>query len=112
MARPREFNYHIRRAHDDEAKPDVLYNYRVFKQRSTEVEFNPDLALNEYHVWGESIDTLICDCPAAMYHQYKAGEKECKHLEWVREAIEAVEAAFDLDKGCFYSTTSLRLVLG
>ena len=43
---------------------------------------------NTYHVWGDNLDSLVCDCPAAYHH---ASRGPCKHVQWLLRWLSIVE---------------------
>lgn len=79
------FDYFFREGKAPNLAKKFNLNYEVAKI----AEDGDGLPENIYHVWGDSIPELICDCPAAYHH---ANIGVCKHVHWTRRWLAIIEA--------------------
>lgn len=100
-SKPKDFIYRFREAGPEEAVSNALINLRVDKCHPTSGE-----VLNTYHLWGDDADSLLCDCPGAMYHADKSMHK---HSVWAAEWLELTTIG-GWSKASYYDTIQERFI--
>lgn len=86
MAKSRStvFDYYFREGSGPSLMQKWKLNYEVAKI-ATDGSGIPE---NTYHIWGDSVEGLVCDCPAAYHH---AAQGPCKHVVWTRRWLRIME---------------------
>lgn len=68
--------------------PELLSRAKLNYECTKIAEDGDGIPENTYHIWGDTNEELICDCPASYHH---AAKGPCKHVQWTQRWLRILE---------------------